>query len=259
MSIKLLSECWTRQIRPVSKREVLMVLCDHANDEGLNARPSVARIAWKTDLSTRQVQRILRGLVNDKAIRVQRAATQDMATTYRVVPGVYPEKPPFAGRGDRLSPQRREVGELLSLFGGDKLSPGGVTFPTERGDILAGRGDIAMSPEPSYESLGENLSSSFSSREAPERDGDGSLAVRIDEFLQEREISDPARGDLIQKYSTFEDGLVELVEIYSACFDPKKLVGRTDEARRGAFINKAKARYQSTYRWPSQRKKEGVR
>lgn len=47
---------------PRAQREVLLALADHAEDDGTGAHPSVARLAWKTDLSESQVQRHLRAL-----------------------------------------------------------------------------------------------------------------------------------------------------------------------------------------------------
>ena len=44
---------------PHEEKWVLMALADHADHNGENVRPGVGLIAWKTDYSTRQVQRIL--------------------------------------------------------------------------------------------------------------------------------------------------------------------------------------------------------
>lgn len=127
-----MAECWLR-IMERSERDVMLVMCDHADDSGNNAYPSIARIAWKTDLSTRQVSRVIKTLVAKGALKLVRHAGRRTPNAYRVVLSVLPKKPDF--RDDTMSPHE-------SL---------GVTSETFRGDISDVRGDIAMSPEPSVQ------------------------------------------------------------------------------------------------------------
>lgn len=71
MSLRASVWAWNQQVPPTAKL-VLLVLADHAHDNGEAAYPSVATMSRKTGISTRQVQRVLSELVNQKVIRVQR-------------------------------------------------------------------------------------------------------------------------------------------------------------------------------------------
>jgi hypothetical protein len=70
MSIKAMT--WAMQEAPVDKSgpaHVLLVLADHAGDDGRGAFPSVDTIVWKTRLSERSVQTHLRTLEKEGLIR----------------------------------------------------------------------------------------------------------------------------------------------------------------------------------------------
>lgn len=66
MGYDLAKQVWGIKLPP-AEREVLRVLCDHANDKDI-AWPSVERIAWFTDMSDRTVQRLLTKLVKAELI-----------------------------------------------------------------------------------------------------------------------------------------------------------------------------------------------
>lgn len=227
-----MSECWTRQI-PRSEREVLLVFCDHANDDGYNARPSIARIAWKTDISERHIKRIVQELVRKAALRITREASHVEPTTYRVVLTVYPPKPPFTfkKRGDTASP--------LQIALGVTSETSGVTFE-------AGRGDIAMSPKPSVQPSVQP-SSSFSSCAdgAASADDDGDKAKEISLFLADRGINEPTRGDLAAKFAGLKDGYLWLILEYGRCMDPAKYKHKDAGQRIAMFINRARTKWQS--------------
>jgi len=230
MSIRLMSECWTRQI-PRSEREVLLVFCDHADDQGYNARPSIARIAWKTDISERHIKRIVQELVKKTALRITRDATHDQPTTYRVVLTVYPPKPPFTfkKRGDTVSP--------LQIALGVTSETSGVTFST-------GRGDIAMSPKPSLEPSVQPSSSSFSCADGAQNDADDADPVkRTHSFLVQRGINEPVRSELATKFGGVKDGLLWLVMEYTRCMDEAKYKHKTIEQRLAMFINRARTKW----------------
>lgn len=73
---------WAMQDAPVEKSgpaHVLLVLADHANDDGTGAFPSVDTIAWKTRLSERAVQGHLRTLEEQGLIR---RGNQKLAEVY---------------------------------------------------------------------------------------------------------------------------------------------------------------------------------
>ncbi len=61
MSAKLMGKVFELKLsRP--EKYVLLAMADFASDDGTNVFPSVARLAWKLDLSERQVQRIIKRL-----------------------------------------------------------------------------------------------------------------------------------------------------------------------------------------------------
>lgn len=237
MSIRLMSECWTRQI-PRSEREVLLVFCDHADDQGYNARPSIARIAWKTDISDRHIKRIVQELVRKTALRITRESTHDQPTTYRVVLTVYPPKPPFTfkKRGDIASPLQIALG-VTSETSGVTPETVGVTFST-------GRGDIAMSPKPSLEPSVQPSSSSFSCADGAQNEADDADPVkRTHSFLVHRGINEPVRSELADKFGSVKDGLLWLVMEYTRCMDEAKYKHKTVDQRIAMFINRARTKW----------------
>lgn len=112
----------------------MLALADHADHEGRNVRPSVGLVAWKTGYSERQVQRIMRALIERGVLVLERDATRYTANEYRIDLVNVPRKPARV-RGDKLSP----------------LEAAGVTSDAPGVTSSAVRGDIAMSPEPSEE------------------------------------------------------------------------------------------------------------
>ncbi len=100
MSIKLMSEVWTREL-PHPEQSVLLALADHADDEGGSVFPSLALVAWKTGYSTRQVRRIVRTLEDRGALVLVAEATRYRPNEYRIVMEAVPAKTPF--RADNLS------------------------------------------------------------------------------------------------------------------------------------------------------------
>jgi hypothetical protein len=62
MSIRLMSECWRTEL-PTVEKMVLLIIADHASDDGTEAWPSQATIAAKASISIRTVQRAVNSLV----------------------------------------------------------------------------------------------------------------------------------------------------------------------------------------------------
>jgi len=126
---------------------VLIALAWHADRDGSEVRPSIARVAWETGLSARQVQRILNGpkgrpdlgLIGRGVLVRVRPPGHHQPATYRLVLSRLVRKPAFVSgvhMGDTASPiTPSRMGDI-----------GGVM-----GDNEAGMGDIATSPEPSLE------------------------------------------------------------------------------------------------------------
>jgi hypothetical protein len=69
MSIKLMTAVWQLRILPAPKL-VLLALADWANDEGSQCFPSIARIAERASISSRQAQRHMRALESDGWISI---------------------------------------------------------------------------------------------------------------------------------------------------------------------------------------------
>ncbi len=73
MSIRLMSEVWLTKL-PTTEKMVLLVIADHANDEGTASYPSQETIARKVSIGIRQVRRHVNELVTKGYIRVQKGA-----------------------------------------------------------------------------------------------------------------------------------------------------------------------------------------
>ena len=65
MSIRLMSEVWRTDL-PTVEKMVLLIIADHASDDGTEAWPSQATIAAKASISVRTVQRAVNSLVEAK-------------------------------------------------------------------------------------------------------------------------------------------------------------------------------------------------
>jgi hypothetical protein len=65
-----MSSIWELDLPP-SEKLVLLVIADHADDDGGNAYPSVARIARRASISERQTQRVIRQLCDEGFLIVE--------------------------------------------------------------------------------------------------------------------------------------------------------------------------------------------
>ncbi|MCX4232822.1 helix-turn-helix domain-containing protein [Streptomyces ortus] len=177
MSIKAMT--WAMQEAPVEDAgpaHVLLILADHANDDGTGAFPSVDTIVWKTRMGERTVQRHLRTLEEQGLIR---KGNQKLAELYIERedrrPTVYDLdlarcRPPRE-RGANLTPRS------------SASSTDGVPNSTERGANLA--------PEPSFEPSGKkNQPPTPQSAAAEVADAPGQVGHQV---LQE-EAKDAAAG-----------------------------------------------------------------
>lgn len=68
MSIKLMTSVWEREDLNQTQKLILLALADWANDEGL-CWPSINRLAIKTSMAARSVQRIIRQLEDMQFVR----------------------------------------------------------------------------------------------------------------------------------------------------------------------------------------------
>jgi hypothetical protein len=92
VSVRVMSDVWDLPI-PTSQKMILLSMADHANDEGCNAYPSIARLAHRCSLSERAVQYGLRSLESDGYLTMTRPAGQHRPASYQVNPGAQPLHP----------------------------------------------------------------------------------------------------------------------------------------------------------------------
>lgn len=163
MSVTLMSQVWGLAVSR-ERKLVLMALADHADDDGY-CFPSAAYIAWKTEYSERQIQRILDELEKEKVILVAREHTPTTPRIYQLALGNAPKKAEYqrkpSGRGD--------------IWRGD-ISEG-------RGDISATRGDTAVSPEPSVTISNHNSTVSAKTAAPPIEGGSVDYDKKLDQAL----------------------------------------------------------------------------
>lgn len=109
------SLAWERAKLPPSDKLVLLALADHAHDDGTSAKPGIAHLAWKTDLSERTVQRCLKNLEEAGLITPTAHAEggRGYVTEYTLLLEGLPPKPISTsvdnsgeptGKGDKLTP-----------------------------------------------------------------------------------------------------------------------------------------------------------
>ena len=73
MSIKLMSEIWKTKL-PTSEKMVLLLIADHASDDGTEAWPSQRLIAEKASLTIRTVQRCVNNLQKEGWLHLEKRA-----------------------------------------------------------------------------------------------------------------------------------------------------------------------------------------
>lgn len=96
MSISLMAEVWTLDLKS-PERDLLLALCDHADDSGDNCYPGIDYLSWKLAVSESQVQRTLRALVeNQIVLQVQRGNGRGNLSAYKINLEYAPRKAPFA-------------------------------------------------------------------------------------------------------------------------------------------------------------------
>lgn len=127
---------------------ILLALADCADDAGRSVRPSVDLIAWKTNLTTRHIRRLLADLRHRGVLIVVRPAAQHRPVEYRLRLDVLPVKPPF-----------RSTDKMSGLDEWSGLTSGGA-----RGDIRAARPDTGVSQSVSTESSDTESSTSAHSQ-----------------------------------------------------------------------------------------------
>ncbi len=84
MSYHIVKEVIDHVDLPATKKWILVVLANHANESGEDVYPSVARIADASSISGRHVIRMLKELCDDGIIEVAKKATPHQPTRYRI-------------------------------------------------------------------------------------------------------------------------------------------------------------------------------
>jgi hypothetical protein len=96
-------------------KSVLLALADHAADDGSSVYPSIATLAYKTELSERTVREALRHLETAGLIEQEKKPSQHRSAHYRLIPdkiraarraGLKDDPRPARGAGQRNEPDR---------------------------------------------------------------------------------------------------------------------------------------------------------
>lgn len=161
VSIEVMNLVWKSPL-PTTEKMVLLVIADHADDDGGNSWPSIGTIAKKASISSRSAQRYIARLADSGwiTIRSQQGGTKEMRDDRR--PNLY------AINLERLNGVTAETPRNGMTAAGH-----GVTDRASRGDNSNSHGVTPMSPKPSLEPYIEPPSSSSlaESNDKPERTG----------------------------------------------------------------------------------------
>lgn len=134
MSIRLMTEVWTKEIDGIEQL-ALLVMADYANDDGSSVFPSIATVAWKLGVHERTAQRHLKKLRDKGALVKVADARQHHPVEYRIDLSALADKPPLA------TPNQGRQSATPAPNQGRQLAAPGVTNG-------ASRGDAAAPPEP---------------------------------------------------------------------------------------------------------------
>lgn len=149
MSAKILGQVFDRAVEG-NTQLVLLALADHAEHDGTQVRPGVARIAWKTGLSERTVRGIVGRLRRDGVlVTVRTGGGSGHPTEYRLDLDALPLKRSFdeflaEWHARDAATERRRVGQM-----GAEAAP-----IAPMGADARGNGAPAAAPDPSPEPSG---------------------------------------------------------------------------------------------------------
>lgn len=137
-------------VLPRAEKDVLRAMADHADENGEGVRASIPLIAWKSDYSVRQVQRIV-GVLREKGVLVvTRQSGLTTPTEYRIELAHVPRKgpPPSSTRNGRP----RKPGDIsenpVTFPAAEPEKPGVTMSPGDKkpGDIF----DTSAEPDDSF-------------------------------------------------------------------------------------------------------------
>ena len=88
---------------------VLLALADHAHKNGAGARPSIARLAWKTNLSKSQVEKLMRSLRRRGVIKCVKRGGNGRASEYELDFANAELKEPFKAEKEQSKDDERRT------------------------------------------------------------------------------------------------------------------------------------------------------
>lgn len=150
MSVKVTSWVWEHSRSRGAQRLVLLCIADHANDDGLEAFPSLARLARKTGMTERGVQKAIQSLIALGELQVTMGGGRGRSNRYRVLMQTPNDVPPLDG-----NPEQETVNQKHR-----------TTFTESGSTNTATRNPEPSSLEPS---LNEEISSTKRSTSEPPR------------------------------------------------------------------------------------------
>lgn len=113
---------WSNSTSAPVDRLVLLAIADCANDDGAEAYPSMSRLAGKTGLSVRSVQRSINQLSADGELVVHRNGGPKGCNRYRVTMTPGTVSPPSESHPVRESPRQADI-PSESRGRGDSVTP----------------------------------------------------------------------------------------------------------------------------------------
>jgi|GEM_PF-7011489 len=149
MSWKISGLVWELELTH-SQQSVLLAMAEHAEHDGSKVFPSVARIAWKTNYSDRQVRRVMSELREMEILVIAKESNRYRPREYKIDISAGKKKKLF--RADIVSPLAVEADSTVtSRDDADILhEPSDLTSASTRPDIaMSTRPDIAMSDDSS--------------------------------------------------------------------------------------------------------------
>lgn len=190
MSIACMKRVWDNSKHKGSDLLVLLVIADHANDDGSGAWPSILRLATMTRLSERAVQYSLRHLEASGELIIQKNAGPKGCNSFTVTLGCKNCAPSDSiPSGAKISPAKiapvqsaTQGGAICDIKGVQPTAPEPSLDPSRNHHILAMESVIAESGIPGYKpgkTFYKRIDASYIHLDLP---GEATLAV---EWLRE--------------------------------------------------------------------------
>lgn len=177
---------------------ILLAMADHAHDDGTHVFPSMQTLADKARISKRQAQRVTQILVGDGWIK---KSGKKNVTTHGCTHWV-------------IDIERLERSSVYGKKGGDNMTPLRDDNMTQKGDVLSGGGDTAMSPEPSLSTSSLSKGGELPvSRQIPP---DFSVTDEHREYAKFHQLPNP--DDLVLEFVAHYESTIKLSNNWDAMF-----------------------------------------